>query len=369
MNRYLPLRLILIVLLLAAATGCQLESEPTATIVTATAEPTFTLAPVATPTPSVPPFLVGPAPGRIRIMCYNVNWDSMFPDDDPQNDGYRIADLSAEFVRMVRAINPDIVCLQEINSLRDPQNVADILDAALPLPDGARWQAHKGYDNVIASRWPILMRADQRIHEQRSVQRGHAMGLIDLPDADYDKDLYLINAHMKSAGGDINIALRQHHADALVQWVGDLKTTGGKADLPAGTPFMIMGDLNVYDTDPAYHLTTLITGDIVNTDKFGPPLKPDWDNTDLTDALPTHNAQGSEIYTWRDDSERFAPGPLDHIIYSDSSLSVEHSFVLNTTIMSDAELRAAGLEKGDVMLRPEAGDFDHLPLVVDVALR
>ena len=37
--------------------------------------------------------------------------------------------------------------------------------------------------------------------------------------------------------------------------------------------------------------------------------------------------------------------------------------------MSDDELNAAGLERGDEMLRLEAGDFDHLPIVVDVAIR
>ena len=88
-----------------------------------------------------------------------------------------------------------------------------------------------------------------------------------------------------------------------------------------------------------------------------------------SDALPRHNASGAERYTWRNDLERFPPGILDRIIYSDSVLASVNQFVLDTTTMSHRDLVGAGLRAIDVMRDPQAGIHDHFPLVIDVAVR
>lgn len=300
-------------------------------------------------------------------MSFNVGWDSIFLDDDPLNDEWRSDSKPLEFVRIVKAVAPDVVCLQEISPGRDPQQVEAILNASLPLGDGKTWRAHSGRDNVIAARFGLLMRAEGAAGRALDGGRGHARALVDLPDADYPVDLYLVCAHFKSKGGKANIEARQRQADVVIEWISDVKTAGGEIDLPAGTPIIILGDLNVYDTDPAHHLTTLITGDVVNEDQYGPDLAPDWDDTDLADAMPRHNATGEDLYTWRDDTQAFNPGLLDRILFTDSVISLDHAFVLNTTIMTEDELAAAGLEAGDVMLDPQTGRYDHLPLVVDIA--
>jgi endonuclease/exonuclease/phosphatase family metal-dependent hydrolase len=314
-------------------------------------------------------FLQKPSSQHLRVMSFNPYWDSIFPDDDPQNDPWRQYGKSAEFVRIVQAVQPDVVCLQEINPVRDPQQVADILAAVLPPGEGESWHAHSGEDNVIAARFDLRLRDSERVIPGTGTGFGHAVALIDLPDAAYAQDLYLVCAHFKSQGGQANIEARQAHADAIVHWIRDLQTPGGAVDLPARTPIVVLGDLNVYDTDPAYHLTTLLTGDIVNEADYGPDTPPDWDGTPLADALPRHNGTGEETYTWRDDTQPYNPGELDRILYTDSVLSVDHAFVLNTMAMTKADLAAAGLEAGDVLLNPSTGHYDHLPLVVDFALR
>ncbi len=314
-------------------------------------------------------FLRKPSPGYVRVMSFNPGWDSIFPDDDPQNDPWRRDSKPAEFVRIVQAIQPDVLCLQEIKPARDPQQVAGILDAALPLGEGGVWQAHSGQDNVIAARFALRLQDSALVIPGTFTSFGHALALVDLPDADYAQDLYLICAHFKSQGGEANVEARQAHADAVVQWLADLQTPGGEIDLPAGTPVIVLGDLNVYDTDPAYHLTTLLTGDVVDEATYGPDVPPDWDGTALTDALPHHNGSGEDTYTWRDDTQAFNPGVLDRILYTDSVLSVAHAFVLNTLAMAEADLEAAGLQAADVLLDLQAGRYDHLPLVVDVAPR
>lgn len=344
-------------LVILAASGCGSQPvEPTAG--TEPSEPSFGIE-----------FLKKASPEQIRVMSFNVNWDSIFPDDDPQNDQWRQASSGAEFARILKAVEPDIVCLQEINPVRDPQQVGDLLDAALPLDDGQTWQTHSGQDNVIAARFELGMETDKLVQRGSVTDFGHAMALVDLPDTEYEKDLYLICAHFPALGGQANIEARQEHADAIMAWLGDAKTAGGEIDLPRGTPILVLGDLNVYDTDPAHHLTTLLSGDIEDEDRYGPDILPDWDETGLADALPHHNGAGEDVYTWRDDTQEFNPGALDRILYTDSILSIENAFVLNTEIMTEEELEAAGLKAGDVMLDPETGLYDHLPLVVDVSFR
>jgi len=311
-------------------------------------------------------FLQRPAVGHVRVMSFNPGWDSIFPDDDPQNDAMRRDSQAADFARIVRAIDPDVICLQEIQPARDPAQVARILDDALPLGEGRTWQAHSGEDNVIASRYPLLLRARATAYRGSVTDFGHAMALVDLPDADDGADLYLLCAHLPAGGGEANVDARQRHADQIAAWVGDARTPGGEVDLPEGTPILVLGDLNVYDTDPARHLATLLTGDIAGQDAFGPDVAPDWDGTSLADVLPTHNGEDGETYTWRDDTQEFNPGVLDRILYTDSVMGIAHAFVLNTMAMSRAGLAAAGLRAGDAALDAPTGRYDHLPLVADV---
>ena len=88
----------------------------------------------------------------------------------------------------------------------------------------------------------------------------------------------------------------------------------------------------------------------------------------MIDLLPVHNAAGSSTWTWRDDTQRFDPYPLDRIIFAGSELVAVHAFVLNTAIMTEIDLEERGLTAGDVALNLADGDFDHLPLVVDFSL-
>ncbi|MGB0715817.1 MAG: endonuclease/exonuclease/phosphatase family protein [Phycisphaerae bacterium] len=315
-----------------------------------------------TPPPKPTWFWNRPHERHVRVLVYNVHWDAIFAADDPDNHGWKKYNKQAEFERVLRATNPDIVCLQEINDRRDPNQLATMLDKTLPIKGGSKWHAHIGSDNVIISKYPLSM---QSVDTNPPTHRRHAAALVDLPDSKYKADAYIINAHFKASGGERNIKRRQRHADAIVAWLRDAKTEGGEIDLPKNTPMFVVGDLNVYETDPHYHLTTLVFGDIIDEAEFGADTPPDWDGSQMTDLLPVHNGEGTVNWTWRDDTQDFKPGDLDHIIYSDSVIEVLHSFVLNTMTMSDEELAASGLERGDIMLDMPTGEYDHLPMVVD----
>jgi hypothetical protein len=112
----------------------------------------------------------------------------------------------------------------------------------------------------------------------------------------------------------------------------------------------------------------MLTGDIRNEDRFGADFGPDWDGTELTDALPSQNGLGLDFNTWRDDQSVFEVNVLDHIIYTDSVLMLENAFILNTKLLSDEGLELYGLHEDDVLLSPVTGYYDHLPLVVDFTI-
>lgn len=301
-------------------------------------------------------------PADLRLVTYNVHWDSIFPDNDPNNHNWRAYNMVDEFRRVVAALNPDIMCLQEINPSRDAQDVADILDTVLPLGGGARWQAAIGYSNVIVSRYPLSLIANQTVP---AGQRAQSMALVDLPDGTYDRDIYIINEHYKCCGGSDNEAKRQQQSDAIVNWMRDARTPGESIDLSAGTPMVVLGDLNIVEGPGP--LNTLLTGNIFDEGTYGNDSPPDWDGSDATDGHPRHNVVGPDDYTWRNDNSSFAPGRLDYVVFTDSVATLVHRFVLNTTTMTQGDLNATGLQPFDVVVDPP-GHFDHLPAVVDLRL-
>ena len=301
-------------------------------------------------------FIDRQSPGDLRVVSYNVNWDKIFPETD--------AGAAEKFQRVIKALDPDILNLQEIRQ-NDAGAVVALMNAIDPRPAGRTWHAHKGATNVIVSRFPLKQTAD-RTAPSASPLRDPACALVDLPDHRFAVDVYVLNSHFKCCGGTENDPKRQKQADALVNWIRDGRTAGGEFDLPAGTPILIVGDLNLVGGPQP--LATLLTGDIINEDTYGEDFAPDWDDSELTDAHPLHNAVGPDDYTWRNDDDRWDPGRLDYIIYTDNVLEEVHGFVLNTTTMTDEELARARLEKFDVTLDLVGRHFDHLPVVVDFRL-
>lgn len=285
----------------------------------------------------------------LRVVSYNVFFDRIFPP---------YSETSERFVRVVNALQPDILNLQEIYR-HSAQEVATLMNQAVPLSGGATWYAFRHSDNVIVSKFPFV---------QTQGYFGGATAIVDLPDRQFARDLFILNEHLPCCNNERG---RQIAADSIVRLLEDARTDGGTAyldqiDLAPRTPMLVLGDLNIVRSGRP--LETLLHGDVLNEDVYGPDSPPDWDGTSLADANPSHNGIGPEDWTWRDDSDVFDPGILDFILYTDSVLKTANKFVLNTTTMSSAELAATGLEVNDVVIDPARGFFDHLPVVVDFRL-
>lgn len=330
--------------------------------------PRPTIALISTPELSSDIAFIDRPAKTIRVLSYNVNWDSIFPADDPQNHELREFDRQDSFVRIMRAIGPDVLCLQEINYLRSTQDLSNFLTEV--IDDGHTWQVANVGDMVIATRFELIEEDYKIVIGSYIAALQQAAALVDLPDSVYGPtDLYLVCAHFKSGGSTEDILLRSRQADVIAAHIRDFETIGGDIDLPDQTPFVILGDFNAYDTDPALHLSTFIRGDIYDEDSYGEDFLPDWDASPLADLLLSHNGLEEVFYTWRNDAELFNPYPLDRIIFSDSVLAVQNAFILNTTLLSADPLNSLGLLPNDVILDPESGFYDHLPLVVDFALQ
>lgn len=306
------------------------------------------------------------APGVVRLVSYNVLWNTIFPEVDERAAG--------KFARLARALDADVWCLQEIGvhprdrDLEDPpgwtaDDVAALMDRVQPLPAG-RWHAFQASDNVTVSRWPLRLTRAETVPE---AQRPQAIALVDLPDAEFAVDLYLLNNHYKCCDPLVNDPLRQQQSDAILAWLRDARTPGGEVDLPPGTPMAVVGDLNIVGSfEP---VTTLLAGDVRDEARYGADGPPDWDGTALVDLHPRHNGAGAADYTWRNDEDPYDPGRLDFVLYTDSVLEPVQAFVLDTAALEASALRAAGLERYDVYADDAGRVADHLPIVVDFRVR
>ena len=304
-------------------------------------------------------FLQKPEAGAIRVLTWNIYRDSIFPPEGEAVDA-SAATRTAQFARVVQALEPDVLCLQQVTV--GAARSAALVNSILPLPDGTSWRAHGAEDTVILSRFDIAATSEGHVQNSER-RRGHAIALIDTPAA----DLYMVCAHFQSSDGVEDVTLRRQQAEMIVMTIRDAKAGRGPIPLRPRTPFVVLGDLNAIAGPRFVDGIAAAKAVLERAGKINEGL--DWDRSSLTDALPRHNATGSLRYTWRDDLDKYPPGILDRVIYSDSVLRSVNQFVLDTTSMTYEQLVKARLRTIDVMRDPQAGIHDHYPVVVDLIPR
>lgn len=299
-------------------------------------------------------------PSGIRVMSWNVKLSSILPPNGVRNES---------FARIVRAIDPDVIALQEVMAPDLAAQLTRLMNGYIPLEGNRSWQVHTVSDNVIISRHPMQWRGGEQTVSyplpqlgQPNFHYGFAASLLELPEG---ASLLVVAMHNKSGSDENDVRLRQIHADAIVRWIRDSRDSAQERWIPDYTPVVILGDMNAVPNASLAPLETLVTGDIADEETFGPDIKIDWDGTDITDARPSHNALEREYYTWRNDDLPFMPSALDRILYTDSVMTVRHRFVLNTMTLPPDELVALGLQKSDTLYHGNPRYYDHLPLVVD----
>jgi endonuclease/exonuclease/phosphatase family metal-dependent hydrolase len=289
------------------------------------------------PTRSMPPraFNAIPTcpPNGIRVVSWNVEFGGILDHPDP-------------FVRILKALQPDVVLLQELESDQTAQAIAAVLEEA----DGKTWTVDLGpaggrLRTAVATHLSSTdMPAIDRLKRIDSPKRGvKAAGLrIPVPGVGH---VAMVSLHLKCcgvAGGPedmtriaevlaVRRALAQAQANTSFDAVllgGDLNLVGGRLPLE----LLVRDGESLFGSD----------GDFLIAD----PIRP----------------AGQGFQTWGKDGQRYSPGRLDWVVLSGSTLQSVNAFVLATS-----ELSAAVLQKHELKADDAAKAADHLPIVVDIA--
>ncbi|SVA54615.1 uncharacterized protein METZ01_LOCUS107469 [marine metagenome] len=267
-----------------------------------------------------------------RLVTYNtLNTGILEPDRQPN------------FQRIIQALNPDIIALQEHSEWNE---IGDIISSW--FPEDTWYQGYTFRDLVVLSKYPIINQANL-ISSERTMC---ALLQTDDPINPY---LLILNSHFSCCDNDDD---RQEQVDELVQVLREWRLNdNGPFDLPEGTPMFHVGDFNFVGYRE--QIETVTAGNIQDEGNYGSDFPLDWDGTAITDLFSRHTHKRM-AYTWRSDGSSFNPGKLDYVLYTDSNLSILNHFVLNTLAMPDSVLNEWELEAEDTN---EASD--HLPRIVD----
>ena len=271
----------------------------------------------------------------IRIVTYNT-W----------NDGFLDEERQPHFKRIIQALDPDVIALQEH---WDWDEIDDIIQSWFP---DEQWHASWTHrDMVVLSRFSI-------IDDASLISSGRTMCALLDTEEELGKNLLIVNSHLSCCGNNED---RQQQVDEFLSvWREWISNENGPFNLEDETPFVHVGDFNFVGY--RQQVETIRIGDIVDENEYGEDFLPDWDNTAVVDLFSrhTHKRMG---YTWRSDGSSFNPGKLDYIFYSDATIDTGRHFTLNTLAMEEATLMEYGLEWDDTQ---EASD--HLPRVFDITL-
>ncbi len=244
----------------------------------------------------------------------------------------------ASFKRILHALDPDVILLQELTEDDDPQRLAALFGAWITV-EGGRWTVLRGsgggrFTCAVASRLklnryaaldplPMPDRADRsvRVMGAELTVSGHR--------------LLVVSAHLRCCGyaGSFEDRARVVEADAIRRAIADAVTSRRFDGVVVG------GDLNLVGS--RWPLDVL---------------------AEQLDVIEPLQLDGRSNTTWWDIRQPFVPGRLDFMLRSDTSPAVSRSFVLDTRLVEPRWLQRHGLRARDTV---EASD--HMPVVVDLS--
>jgi len=264
-----------------------------------------------------------PAPSDdFRVVSWNVLKSA--PAERPE-----------AFARVLRALRPDAVLLQEWG-----KSSAGEIEAWFTafVPSRSGWHAVKSEDGDVAivARHPLAP-LPGGVH---AAGRDRPVRFVGAVATTPRGDVLLGSVHLKCCGskGSPEDATRAEEASAVAEWLR------GRSEMPRVR--VLGGDLNLVGTRAP--LDMLRAG-------------VDADGSDL-EIAEADVLGDSAMYTWRDGATEFTPGRLDYLLWSGSTVPATGAFVLDTAKLSPGALSRAGLQ------RPDTDASDHLPIVIDLDL-
>lgn len=277
-----------------------------------------------------------PPDGGMRVLSWNIEQSK--PVDSP-----------APFARVIKALKPDVVLMQEWE-----KGDAAQVDAWFEQHVGGTWHVRKaagtmatGGGVLVASRFELVPADTQPLEctfrNDANEQETKPVRFVDATLNTPMGPVQVGSMHLKSRGTKDSIEDRRRMAEARA-----VNAAFARHATAAAAPRRLMsGDLNLVGSRPP--LDILRAG-------------VDADGSDLTPATAMVHGDMA-YYTWKDDKTAFSPGRLDWIVYSDSNLKQQAAFVLDASRLDPSVLAKMGIEVGDT------ATADHLPVVLDVVPR
>lgn len=258
----------------------------------------------------------------IRVMSTNVLYSSPLKDPDP-------------FVRVLDALNPDVILYQEwFKTTQD--DVRAWIDNHL----GKNWSLIMMDDRsgvAIATKLPVIESITKPIVAHGESRPSRVVGAVVESN---EEQLIVISLHLKCCGGagSEEDAKRIAQAHQINQLVHDLRKKYPDAGVVIG------GDYNLVGT----RIPLEIIAEGIGTN--GQNLIP----------VPTACLGTQSMLTWTDEDSAYTPGRLDWLLVDDHAWTPIRSWSLDTALLSEEILKQSGLLKDD------SRATDHLPIVVDL---
>ena len=302
---------------------------------------------------------------RLRVVCYNAYWTSIFPRDNGEVRTSQWIDgkgMDGEarlrrFAAWAPKAQADIWAMQEVIYSEEDQKdtTAEGIGRHFGKITGQDWHAAAdGRGRLILSRHPILWSGAVRN------ARGMA-ALINLPD-DLGDDLLMINLHFFTKPPEVQIS----QATRALEFI-ELVRRGEHAEIPKATPIMICGDFNSLPTERPYHILAKLDREAQEGDgKVSHYHAPE-------PRQLTSEARGTfgEV-SWSGDVGTSTPQPptriIDHILAPNGFMEIQQAFVFNSLILPENTLAEYGVEREAILLHRNGSveKVDHLPVFMDL---
>ena len=262
---------------------------------------------------SVQPMPIDPDkdPRAIRIVSWNVLRDAPFKSGNGE-----------AFLRILTALNPDIVLFQEFYDVPTASLLQYFRDN-LQTPSDQQWQIARMQDCITLSRYPVAGTWPSNGNVVSRHLTGSAIGV----------DLLIANNHFPCCDNESG---RVSEAASLIR----LLETRLQEETTHPQALVIGGDLNSGGLAP--ELVDLTTS-----------LVP------LEMASPRH-LYAFDQYTWGSLGSFYGSSRLDFLLFDPATLFRDKAFILDTDLMPSPALAAMKLEAADTFIS------DHLVLVLDV---
>ena len=269
--------------------------------------------------------------GAVRVVSWNVLLATPRKKPEP-------------FARVLRALAPDVVLLQEWEGGTDDE-IAAWLNAQ--LPGEPAWQARTsdGWGVAVAARGALAELLPRHVARPADApadpRRGdRALRLAGGIATTALGPVCAASLHLKCCGSAASEQDAARRAEA--REANGVLRAAWRDHAPCVR--VVGGDLNLVGSREPLGILAL------RLDGGGGALE-------IADAPVLGDAA---VYTWTQAWSRFSPGRLDWLLHGHDVRTVR-AFVLDAHRLDDATLAAAGVERGD------ASVSDHLPLVLDLA--